>query len=163
MKRLLVFILPVFLFSCMNEKEGKVTTVKFNTVEKYLGNDNDTVYIITFWSVDNKVSVSQLPYFDRIRKDYDDEKVKVIPVSLDMAIEKDTRVLPVLKKLGINTDVLLLDDPDTRKWRVKISPLWKGELPATLIYRGNEAEFYQESLNYNKLKSILNGLLKKKD
>ena len=159
----ILFLLPIlFLISCMSEPEGRVTVVKFDSVEPYLNNDNDTIYIINFWVTSNEVSVGQLPDFEKIRKEYNDENVMVLLVSLDPAKDKDSKVVPLLKKLGVRSDVMLLNDPDTKSWRPKVSPLWNGELPATIIYKGNSAEFYQEAMDYNKLKSIVDERLKNK-
>ena len=151
----ILFIPFIFIISCMNEPEGKVTVVKFDSVEKYLNKDNDTVYVINFWATSNKSSVSQLSGFEKIRKEFDGDKVRVLLVTLDPEKEKDSKVVPLLKKMGIHSGVMLLDDPDTKMWRPKVSPLWNGELPATIIYNGNSAEFYQEPLSYGKLKSII--------
>jgi hypothetical protein len=144
----------------MSEPDGKITVVKFDSVEPYLDNDNDTIYVINFWATSNKVSVDQLPDFEKLRKEYDDESIKVLLISLDPVKDKDSKVIPVLKKMEVKSDVMLLNDPDTKIWRKKVSPLWNGELPATIIYRGNSTEFYQEALDYNKLKNIIDERLK---
>jgi len=158
-----LFLPVILIMSCANEPEGKVSVVKFNSVEKYLNRDNDTVYVINFWATRNKESVGQLPELEKIRKEFKGDNVKVLFISLDKPEDKDSKVFPVIKKLDIHSNVLLLDDPDTKSWRPKVSPLWNGQLPATLIYQGHSAEFYQESLNYTKLKSILDDRLKNKE
>ncbi len=159
-KSILLFLSALLLISCMSEPDGKITVVKFDSVEPYLNNDNDTIYVINFWVTSNKVSVDQLPDFEKLRKEYDDESIKVLLISLDPVKDKDSKVIPVLKKMGVKSDVMLLNDPDTKSWRKKISPLWNGELPATIIYSGSSTEFYQEALDYNKLKNIIDERLK---
>ena len=159
-KSILLFLSVLLLISCMSEPDGKITVVKFDSVEPYLDNDNDTIYVINFWATSNKVSVDQLPDFEKLRKEYDDESIKVLLISLDPVKDKDSKVIPVLKKMEVKSDVMLLNDPDTKIWRKKVSPLWNGELPATIIYRGNSTEFYQEALDYNKLKNIIDERLK---
>ncbi len=160
LKWFLLFIPFMLLASCMSEPDGTVTVVKFDSIEPYLNNDYDTVYLINFWSVSNSVSMHQLKEIEKVRKEFDGEKVKILEVGLDPKSDKDSKVIPMMKKLGIHSDVMLLDDADTKSWRKKISPLWKGELPATIIYKGNSTEFYQEVLDYSKLKSIIDNRLK---
>ncbi|MEZ5196268.1 MAG: hypothetical protein R2764_07695 [Bacteroidales bacterium] len=83
-------------------------------------------------------------------------KVRLYMVSLDFPNKHEELLLPFIKENKMKSEVIHLTDTDPNKWINKVSPLWSGSIPATLIYKGNSAEFYETALTYEKLKKLLN-------
>lgn len=155
---LLLFISTVSSQQTVIEKEGyKIPVYNYTQIEPLLNPDDtdNTIYIFNFWATYCAPCIKELPYFERIGKEYTDKKVKVILISLDFKAQVESRVIPFLKKSGIASQVVLLSDPDANSWIDKISPSWSGAIPATLIVKGNKREFYEQEFTYEGLKSVI--------
>lgn len=106
---------------------------------------NDTTYVINFWSTWCAPCVKELPYFEALNQTYSDKKVKVILVSLDFPKQLETKLKPFLAKNNLQSEVLVLTDPDANSWVDKVNPTWSGAIPATVVYKGDKNEFYEKS------------------
>ena len=127
--------------------------------EKILANKNDTTYVVNFWATWCKPCVKELPYFEKVNKEYADDKVKVILASLDFPNKIQSQVVPFIKKNKLHSEIVLLDDPDANSWIPKVSEEWSGAIPATVIYKNDTRKFYEKSFTYEELKTEINKLL----
>jgi len=150
---LLVFIM--FSTFCTNNSHKQVPQMSFEEFEPLLKMDNDTVYVINFWATWCKPCIKELPDLEKLNKSYKDKNVRLILVSLDFPDKLEELVIPFLEENKIKSEVIHLTDTDANKWINKVSPLWSGAIPATLIYKGNKAEFHEEAMTYEELKSIV--------
>jgi len=151
-------IIPLILiaFILISFKAANIPILNFSQLNsQYLNRQTDTVYIINFWATWCKPCVKELPFFEKISEKYKDQKVKVILVSLDFAKNYESMLIPFVKKKGLKSEVVLLSDPNSNDWIDKVSPIWSGAIPATLIYSKNSREFYEQSFNYEQLDSIV--------
>lgn len=148
-------LLIISLMSCTSDQTLQVPEMNFSQFESYLEKSNDTVYIINFWATWCKPCIKELPDFERINKDYRNEKVKVILVSLDFPDKHDGSLIPFLKEHNIKSEVIHLTDTDANTWIDKVSPFWSGAIPATVIYKNTSREFYEKILTYDDLKKIV--------
>ena len=73
-------------------------------------------------------------------------------MSLDFVNQKEESLIPFLIKNNVNSEVILLNDPDSNKWIDKVDTGWTGSLPATLIYNSKTRYFIEDELNYEKIK-----------
>ena len=129
--------------------------LSFNDFEPHLHFSNDTTYLVNFWATWCTPCVTELPAFERIGKEYQKDKVKVLLVSLDFPGQIESRLLPFLEKNGIRSEVLVLNDPDANKWIDRVDPSWSGAIPATLIYDRNSRLFHKGTYSYDELKQIV--------
>ena len=106
---------------------------------------NDTTYVINFWSTWCAPCIKELPYFEKLNQKYASEKVKVILVSLDFPKQLETKLKPFLAKNNLQSEVLVLTDPDANSFVDKVNPAWSGAIPATVVYKGSKNEFYEKS------------------
>ena len=121
----------------------------------------DTTYIINFWATWCKPCVEELPYFEQLTKAYQGQKVKVILVSLDFKKQLETKLVPFLKEHQIQSEVLVLLDPDANAWVDQVDPSWSGAIPVTLVYKNKERAFYEESFeDYAALDKIVQPFIK---
>jgi hypothetical protein len=67
----------------------------------------------------------------------------------------DSRLIPFIKKNNVESEVILLNDPDFNSWIDEVDPNWSGAIPASVIYRNNNREFFEQSFSYNELKEII--------
>jgi len=128
----------------------------YEDIEFIFQQKNDTTYVINFWSTWCAPCVKELPYFEVVNKKYSDKKVKVILVSLDFPKQLETKLKPFLAKNNLQSKVLVLTDPDANSWVDKVNPTWSGAIPATVVYKGDNNEFYEKSFeNLAELEEII--------
>ena len=82
--------------------------------------------------------------------------VKVVLVSLDMPSMWKSRLEPFVEKKGLQSEVVILDDPKQNTWIPKVSEEWGGGIPATLIYNKGKRSFYERGFTYEELTNELN-------
>ncbi|MGB0788033.1 MAG: TlpA disulfide reductase family protein [Marinirhabdus sp.] len=178
MKWILIFTTGLLLFSCAEkvEKEtvenegnktevataqdisdsGSIPLLNFEAFERqFLKKQNDTTYVVNFWATWCKPCVKELPYFEQLNKNYKDRKVKVILASLDFPDQVQKQVIPFIKKRGLKSETVLLDDPGANSWIPKVDSTWSGAIPATVIYKKGVRAFYEKSFTYGELENEL--------
>ncbi|MBD2767901.1 TlpA family protein disulfide reductase [Hymenobacter sp. BT664] len=124
-----------------------VAVIKFPELQKRLAQPTDTTYVVNFWATWCGPCVKELPNFEQVRSAYANQKVKVLLVSLDYASQLDKKIKPFIKQRKLQSEVVLLNEPDPNTWLGKIDPKWTGSIPFTLIVnnqRRQHATFEQE-------------------
>ncbi len=117
--------------------------------------DDDVTYVINFWATWCLPCVKELPYFEKLNEVYKDKNVKVILVSLDFPKKIESQLLPFLERKKIQSTVYVLDDPDANSWIEKVNKDWSGAIPATVIYKGKNKKFFEQSFTYEELEKEL--------
>lgn len=144
------------------EKDGvKVNAYDFEKLDYFLKKKNDTTYVVNFWATWCVPCVEELPHFEKLNADYKDEKVKVLLVSLDMHKMVESKLIPFIKDKNLQSDVVLLRDPDANSWIAKVDKSWSGAIPATIIYKGDERKFYEKAFTYEELQKEVDGFSQK--
>ena len=139
---------PIKVYS----KDGvAVKAYDFEGLEYFLNRKNDTTYVVNFWATWCVPCVEELPHFEEINKNYKDDKVKVMLVSLDMHKMVESKLLPFIKERQLTSEVLYLRDPNADSWIPKVDSTWSGALPATVIYNKDRRGFYEKSFTYKEL------------
>ncbi len=151
-----VFILCFLIFAYnVSAQERNPIICNFDEFQPTLHQDNDTVYVINFWATWCRPCVEELPYFEQLNKNYSSKKVKVILVSLDFFDDLNSRLIPFLEKRNIKSKVILLNESNPNDYIDKINTKWSGAIPATLIFKGSESDFYEKNFKYEELDSIV--------
>lgn len=124
---------------------------KWEGLDHFLSQQNDTVYVVNFWATWCVPCVEELPYFEKITQKYKIEKVKVILVSLDFGKDINTRLLPFIARKKIKSKVIVMREPDANSWIPNVDGSWSGALPATVIYKGGQRAFFEKSFTFEEL------------
>jgi thiol-disulfide isomerase/thioredoxin len=143
------------LAGCSEPDSEKVTRLGFNSFEPFLQQRNDTVYVINFWATWCKPCIEELPEFEKLNDFYSGKKVKVILVSLDFPNKHEELLIPFLQKHNIRSTVIHLTEVNANNWIDRVDPGWSGAIPATLIYKNQEKDFFERKMNFQELKSIV--------
>lgn len=125
----------------------------FNGFKKYLNQKDDKVYIVNFWATWCGPCVKELPYFERINKEYGNKNVEVILVSLDFPHLYESKLKPFILEHHIKSKVIALDDVDMNTWIPLVNPDWSGSIPATIIYKNDTSKFFEQSFTYEILEN----------
>lgn len=123
----------------------------FEGFKPFLNQHDDKIYVINFWATWCAPCVKELPHFETLYANYASKNVEVILVSLDFPHLYESNLKPFIKKNKIKSKVIALDDADANSWISKVDKNWTGSIPATLIYRNENSEFYEQSFNYEAL------------
>ncbi|OUR99311.1 thioredoxin [Flavobacteriales bacterium 33_180_T64] len=135
--------------------------VDFNGLEKYLSRkDPNKTYVVNFWATWCAPCVKELPYFEQLNAEYSDNQVEVVLVSLDFPRQIESKLKPFLKKKGVKSEVVVLNDVDSNTWIPKVDENWSGAIPATIIYNKKRKVFYERSFNYQELETELQQFIK---
>ena len=165
-KLLVILLISLGFISCKKEvvketskeKNLQVSSVKtytYSELKPLLEKNDGKTYIVNFWATWCAPCVKELPYFEKIKKEYDDKNVEVLLVSLDFPKQVEKKLIPFINKRKLNSKVVLLDDINEDVWIKAIDENWSGAIPATLIYNKNKRSFYEHSFDYETLEKEL--------
>lgn len=143
------------------EAERTIPVYDFAAFEPVLHRQSDTLYVVNFWATWCKPCIKELPAFNELENQFRGEKIKVILVSLDFEENIETSVKPFLKKKNIQSEVMVLDDPNSTAWIEKVDPTWSGSIPATVIYSKKGRSFYEKEFVGDELYKIVKTHLNK--
>ncbi len=158
---LIILILTVSVTFSLNANNGtgEIPIVDFDTFAPRLDYENDTIYVINFWATWCAPCVREIPAFEELYERYRDQKVKVLLVSLDFPNQMESRVIPFVEQHNIQSEVILLDEPNANRWIPIVSEEWSGAIPATVIYSDSFRGFYEREFKYEELEEIILPLL----
>jgi thiol-disulfide isomerase/thioredoxin len=132
-----VSILSVLMFLYSQSSQvcaQSVSIIQWTEAESYWKNQHpDTFLVVNFWASWCKPCVTELPYFEELRNATFSKPVKVLLVNLDYVEDLNNRVIPILKKRNIQTEVWLLNETNPNQWIDKVDKNWSGAIPATLF------------------------------
>ena len=175
MKKYLFVLILLGILSCKNETKDNLVVsndetdpvypelkvIDYYGLEPLLHKDDGKTYIINFWATWCAPCVKELPYFEKLNKEYSKKNVEVILVSLDFPKKYESSLKPFIKKHDIKSEVYAFDDTDSNYWIPQVYSEWSGALPATLIYNNKHREFYEKSFEYEELENEVIKFLKK--
>ena len=97
--------------------------------------------LVNFWATWCKPCVKELPYFQQLHEKYPD--LPMLLVSLDKKADASEKIPSFLANRGITIETVLLADSRANDWIDKVSPLWSGSIPATLLITEEEPAFFE--------------------
>ncbi|QXP70022.1 TlpA family protein disulfide reductase [Polaribacter sp. R2A056_3_33] len=145
-KNILIAVSLLFLgfttqSNSQNSKNINIPVLNFETLKPYLYTDSEEIHIVNFWAMWCAPCVKELPILEVYQKKH--PNLKITLVSLDFSDDLETKVKPFLKRKGIISNVVLLDDPDANSWIDKIDPNWSGSIPFTIIFNNKKRTFHE--------------------
>jgi thiol-disulfide isomerase/thioredoxin len=152
-----LFLGAFLVFFMVGVSRGQTikTYNSFDSFKPLLHQQDDTTYVINFWATWCAPCVKEMPAFVKLEDNYQNNKLEIILTSLDFGGNVSERVRSFMKKHGIKSKVVILDDPDSNSWIDKVNPEWSGSIPATLIYSKERRLFYEKEFTYKELKHVI--------
>lgn len=133
----------------------------FEAFSEVLNRSGEKTYIVNFWATWCKPCIAELPFFNKLAEEYNNEEVEIILVSLDSKEGIKKSLIPFLEKNNIRSEVVLLADKRTNEWIDKVDESWSGTIPATLIYDQESYQFLEHEFeSYKELKSLFEQFIK---
>lgn len=148
----LIISMSIFLLlSTIPAQAQKLRTMTTQAFLEELEQKDAGTILVNFWATWCGPCVEELPFFNQLAREYADEGVEFMFVSLDF------KEAPLLKFLEINEfegEVIFLSDglrdPD---WIEQMDPTWSGAIPATLAlnFETEAKAFHEGSFTYEEL------------
>ncbi len=132
----------------------------YEGLEPLINKKDNKIHVVNFWATWCAPCVKELPYFEKINKEYKSDIVEVLLVSLDFPRNYDSKLKPFIKKHNLKSKVIAFDDVDQNRWIPAINEKWTGALPATIIYNNKKRQFYERSFTQEELETELKQFLK---
>ena len=158
-KSIFLIILFQLFFSCVDNSSDSIEIVDFEGFYSKIDLTTDKTYVINFWATWCAPCVKELPYFEKVNKEFKDKNVEVILLSLDFPSQIETKLIPYLKRNKIKSKVILLDDSKMNTWVPRVSEQWDGGIPATLIVNALNYNFYPKPFKKEDLFDEINKVL----
>lgn len=159
------YVLAILFWSLNNQTSAQdvseVQVIDFDNFKPYLDKDSDTTFVINFWATWCAPCVAELPHFERLNATSQGSPVKVVLVSLDFKNQLQSKLIPFIREHAVKSKVVFLDAPNPNDWIDLVDPSWSGALPATLIYKQDTRQFFEQSFeDYESLESIVHTFYK---
>jgi thiol-disulfide isomerase/thioredoxin len=131
-----VILLTILLFAGIvsSSPAQEIEKIGVPELEKLLASPGDELHVVNFWATWCPPCVTELPYFEKLSKEYKDKGVKFILISLDFPSQIESRLIPFLKTNKITADVRVMTDLDYNSWIEKVDSSWQGNIPVTLLF-----------------------------
>jgi len=145
---LICIYLVLASFQGFSQKVDLLTVDKLN---ERLEQGKDTTYVVNFWATWCAPCIKELPHFEKLQTEKQNEKLKVLLVSVDFKSRLEKSVVPFVKKRGLKNEVFLLDETDQQVYIDRIDKTWSGAIPATLFVKGKSRKFVEKEFTYASL------------
>jgi thiol-disulfide isomerase/thioredoxin len=159
MRSLLILLILATLPGSSAAQE--VAFVKADQIAHWREAASDTVYVINFWATWCGPCLEELPWFEKLHREYAGQKVKVVLVSMDFKKQVDQRVRPFVKRKKLKSEVVFMDERTPNKWINSVNPDWSGAIPATWIVGNGKTkeQFFEKQMTYPELETAVKAAL----
>ncbi len=113
----------------------------------------DTPVVVNFWATWCRPCIEELPLFERLVQRSQGSGLQVWLVNVDFPQEWRRRVVPFVRRRGLQASVLLLRPSPGERWLDTLHREWSGAIPATLFWRASlgMAELHEGELDSARL------------
>lgn len=115
----------------------QIRNIGTQDLERLLKSPDDKLHVVNFWATWCAPCVRELPYFEKLSKAYDPDRVSFTMISLDFPSEVDNQLKPFLEKNRLSLEIALMQNLDYDTWISKVDKDWYGNLPATLVFNNH--------------------------
>ena len=122
----------------------------------------DKPTIFNFWATFCKPCVEEIPYFQKIAKNYDSAGVRLVLVSLDLSEAYPKQVAAFAKKHNFNSPIKFLAETNADLFCPVVDSAWSGAIPASLFVNNKTGyrKFYEEQLGKEKFEEEVLAMIK---
>jgi len=152
------FIIIILLTGSLSSLTAqKIEKIGVPELEKILASPENALHVVNFWATWCPPCITELPYFEKLSKEFRDKGVKFILISLDFPSQIESRLIPFLKNNKITADVRVMTDLDYNSWIEKVDSSWQGNIPVTLFFNnaGKVRYFHPAEVTEKELRDLI--------
>lgn len=150
----------MIIFACSSVAEAQeAEVIKLDQLLATINAPSEKIKVINFWATWCAPCIKELPLFEKLNRERPD--VQVILVSMDLDLDPNPeKVYKFINRKGIESKVLILNEPNPNSWINKIDKQWSGALPATLIIhpKTGQRKFVEKELHDGDLEQLIAAL-----
>lgn len=135
----------------------KIEKIGIPELEKILASQPDELHVVNFWATWCPPCVTELPYFEKLAREFHGKGVKFILISLDFPSQIETKLIPFLEKNKISAEVKVMTNLDYNSWIEKVDEAWQGNIPVTLFFNNatKKRYFHPSELTEKELRDLI--------
>jgi thiol-disulfide isomerase/thioredoxin len=155
MKKILFSIACLAAYSLSFSQTAEI--VKLNRVQDLIGTRSEKIEIVNFWATWCAPCVKEIPFFEKITNDNRSD-IHITLVSMDLDLDPNPeKVYKFIARKNIQSQVLLLNEPNPNSWISQIDKDWSGALPATIIinHKTGKRKFVEKELHEGDLEKLI--------
>lgn len=156
-----VFFLVLFLTSVISFSQEVKTISTTDEYQQVLDSYKDKVILVNFWATWCPPCVKEFPELVKLQKNYTDEDFVLLFVSLDDKGDFDSKLLPFLKKQGVDFTSYFGNFSNPESIMNYVDKSWQGEIPYTGFYskKGKLVKTFLGSKTYEQFETEVKKLL----
>lgn len=156
-----VVLIVVLLFFILPAYTQHIKKWEYADLEQYI-NQSKTPLVINFWATFCKPCIEEVPYFQKLVKQFQHKKIKLVLASLDFPENYPEKIEAFARKNGFTADIIWIDEEDPGQFCPKVDAKWNGVLPATLFInkKNNYRNFLPQQITEKELQAELEKLTK---
>ena len=150
-----------FLIFCLTGYSQGINKVKITDLDKRI-RESKKPLILNFWATYCIPCIEEIPYFEELAQKYG---VELLLVSMDLEDYYPDKIKASVAKHKFLSPVSWLDEYDADYFCPVIDSSWSGAIPASLFLNNQSGyrKFVEEQISREKLESIIQALLGKKN
>jgi thiol-disulfide isomerase/thioredoxin len=155
--RTFIIIIILLTGSLSSLTAQKIEKIGVPELEKILASPENALHVVNFWATWCPPCITELPYFEKLSKEFQGRGVKFILISLDFPSQIESRLIPFLKTNKITADVRVMTNIDYNSWIEKVDSSWQGNIPVTLFFNNARKTkyFHPSELTEKELKDLI--------
>ncbi|WP_199141895.1 TlpA disulfide reductase family protein, partial [Pedobacter sp. ASV12] len=106
------YLLAIIFFFAIAAAHAQVKLLSLNELEQRMAQGKDTTYVVNFWATWCGPCVEELPNFEKLQQQHQNQPLKVLLVSLDFKSKLQKEVVPFVQKNKIKSEVYVIKEPD---------------------------------------------------
>ena len=160
MKHLKILIL-LFAFCAGKVYAQDIPKWKTADIQQFIDTTQKPV-IINFWASWCKPCLEELPYFQKLVKQYESDSLQLILVNLDMAENYPKKIKSTAAKFKLKAPIYFLDETDADIFCPAVDKSWSGAIPASLLLnnRSGYRKFVEDQLSEKDLEQEIKKMLR---
>lgn len=151
--------LPFLLCSALFAQSIK--KISISELNDYINASNHPL-IINFWATSCGPCVREIVYFQTIVEKYQDKKVELLLISLDIPKFYPQTIAAFAKEKNIHAQIFWLNENDPSFFCKKINARWTGDIPSTLLINNKTKKniFFERQLTVPQFDIEIKNLVK---
>ena len=159
LKYLVLF--TVCFFFTVEAQAQTIPSYKIDQLDSLIKNSKHPM-IINFWATFCIPCIEEIPYFIQKTKDFKEQKVSLLLVSLDMEDYYPKKITNFAGKHNFTAPIAWLNETDADLFCPRIDKSWSGAIPATLFVNNATGyrKFFEDQLSEKQLENEIHSMLK---
>lgn len=133
---------------------------KIGELEEHIKKSGKPI-IVNFWATYCIPCIEEIPYFQDVIKNYKDQEIELLLVSMDFEEMYPGKIRKFADKLKFKAPIVWLNETNADYFCPIIDPRWSGVMPATLFVNNKTGfrSFYEEKISKEKFEQEIKKLV----